>query len=396
LGAYGYDRDTTPNLDRLAATGVVFRNHYAQAPNTAPSHTSILTGLFPSVAGVWDHGAVLDPAVPVIPELFRQAGYDTAAFVQLPGESYQRGFDVYTGLSHEASLRLRAEATFESVHEWVEQPRERPFFLFLHTYAVHLPYDPPEEFAARFGGEYDGPLTTTIRRDDVDRINEGAEGTGEADALHVANMYDAEVATLDHDLGGMFERFAAAGLLDNTVFAIISDHGEEFGEHGNVGRHTYTLHEELLRTPLLLFGAGVPEGIIVELPSRNVDVAPTLLRLAGIDVPARMQGFDLEPLWRGTEREARVVLAEKEDRRVFIVGAFKYDSRSGALFDLRNDPWGTVNVRDQMPDKVEEFDRLVAAWDEELARARATVAEAGAVQLTPEEVERLKALGYLR
>jgi len=398
LGAYGYERGTSPHLDRLAARGVVFKNHYAQAPNTAPSHTSILSGLFPSVAGVWEQGEMLDPEVPVLPEIFKEAGYDTAAFVQLPGNSYKRGFDVYTGLSHDASLRLRAEATFESVYDWVEQQRDAPFFLFLHTYAVHLPYDPPEEFAARFRGDYSGPLPPNgpIRRGAVDRINEGAEGTTAADAQHVSNLYDAEIATLDHDLGALFDQFERDGLLDDTVFAIIADHGEEMGEHGLYGRHTYTLHEELLRVPLILFGPGVPSGSEVELPSRNVDVAPTLLTLAGFEVPASMQGFDLESLWDGSETEPRVVLAEKPRFRVFIVDGYKYDTRSGNLYDLNNDPWGTVDLRDQMPDKVIEFERLIAGWEAELARARANVAAAGEVQLTPEEISRLKALGYLR
>ncbi len=395
LGVYGYDRGTSPNIDRLAARGVVFRNNYAQAPNTAPSHTSVLTGLFPSVAGVWNHGQVLDPEVPTLAEILKEAGYETAAFVQLPGDSYRRGFDHYTGLTHDASLRLRADATLESVQDWVGTPREAPFFLFFHTYAVHLPYNPPVEIARRFWGDYRGSLRRIIRRADIDRVNEGEDIT-EADIQHVIDMYDADVATLDHDLAGMFEHFESLGLFDNTVFVIMSDHGEEFGEHGGIGRHTYTLHEELIRTPLILFGAGVPAGVGVELPSRNLDIAPTLLRMAGVEVPAHMQGFDLAPLWEGTESEPRVILAEKPEFRVFIVDGFKYDTGSGALYDLRTDPWGQVDLRDQMPGKVVEFERLVAGWEAELDRARANVAEAGDVELTPEEVRRLKALGYLR
>lgn len=396
LGVYGYDRDLSPNLDRMAARGVVFRNHYSQAPNTAPSHTSVLTGLFPSVPGIWGHGELLDPAVPVIPEMFREAGYTTAAFVQLPGESYKRGFDVYTGLSHDASFRRRAEATMDAVYEFVEAPREEPFFLFLHTYSVHLPYNPPQEFADRYWGDYDGTLGKSIRRGDVDRINERGDDVTDADRQHVVDMYDAEIATLDHDLGAMFDRFEAQGLFDDTIFAIIADHGEEFGDHGLYGRHTYSLYEELLRTPLIMFGPGVPEGVDVEMPSRNLDVAPTLLRMAGIDAPQAMQGFDLEPLWDGTETEPRVVLAEKKEYRVFIVDGFKYDTDVGALYDLRQDPGELFDVREEYPDKVVEFERLIAAWETELARAAANVGNPGAVQLSPEEVRRLRALGYLR
>lgn len=396
LGVYGYDRDTSPNMDEWARRGIVFRNHYAQAPNTAPSHTSLLTGLFPSVAGIWDHGAVLDPNVPVLAELFRDAGYSTAAFVQLPGESYKRGFDLYTGLSHTASMRRRANASVDEIFDFVAAQGEAPFFLFIHTYAVHLPYHPPQEIAERFWGDYDGAIGRNIRADLIDGINDGTREYTDADVQHIIDMYDAEIATLDIDMGQIIGFFAEQGLIDNTVFAIVADHGEEFGEHGVVGKHTYSLHEQLIRTPLIMFGGGLPVGVDVELPSRNVDVAPTLLEFARIEVPSRMQGFDLAPLWEGTEPEPRVILAEKRQYRVFIVDGFKYHTGTGELFDLSVDPLEKNDLREQMGQKVIEFERLIAGWETELARAQATVAEAGDVQLTPAEINRLKALGYLR
>jgi arylsulfatase A-like enzyme len=261
LGTYGYSRDTTPNLDRIAETGVVFLNNYAQAPNTAPSHTSLLSSLYPSVAGIWSHGGILDPDVPMLAETFKEAGFATAAFVQLPSETYQRGFDLYTGLSHGASLRKRADSTIESVQEWVSQNTGQPFFLFIHTYAVHLPYKPADEFVAKFDSGYEGPIGTEILRDFIHAINDGEEEITEADLQHIVTMYDAELAALDYDLGGLFDWFEGNGLLENTVVAITSDHGEEFGEHGKVATHTYSLHQELIHTPLILFGKGIPAGL---------------------------------------------------------------------------------------------------------------------------------------
>jgi arylsulfatase A-like enzyme len=395
VGTYGYPKATTPNLDRLAATGIVFLNNYAQAPNTAPSHTSILASLYPSVASIWDHGGVLDPNVPMLAETFKDAGFSTAAFVQLPSATYERGFDVYTGLSHGASFRRRAESTMESVREWVSAQTEQPFFLFLHTYAVHLPYSPSEELAEKFDPDYGGPLSNELRAAVIDQINDGELEIDEADLEHIVAMYDAEIAELDQDLGALFSWFEENGLLENTVFAVISDHGEEFGEHGIVAKHTYSLHQELIHTPLILFGGGIPGGIRVEQPSRNVDVAPTLLRLANIELPAHYQGADLRPVWEGTERRPRVVLAEKRDYKVFLEGGFKYYT-NGQLYDLGNDPYEKENLVDARPELTQRFEELATAWQAELDRLSATIAQGGEIRLSPEEVRRLKALGYIQ
>jgi arylsulfatase A-like enzyme len=395
VGTYGYPKDTTPNLDRYAERGIVFLNNYAQAPNTAPSHTSVLSSLYPSVAGVWEHGAMLDPNVPMLAETFKGGGYATAAFVQLPSATYERGFDVYTGLSHGASLRRRANASMDSVREWVSEQTGQPFFLFLHTYAVHLPYSPSEELARKFSPDYDGPLRTNMRGDLIDQINDGEIDITEEDLRHIIAMYDAEIAELDQDLGDLFDWFDQNGLIETTAFAIIADHGEEFGEHGIVGKHTYSLHQQLIHTPLVLFGDGVPSGLRVDLPTRNVDVAPTLLSLAGIEQPAHYQGADLRPVWEGTERRPRVVLAEKKNYKVFLEGGFKYYT-DGRLYDLEEDPLERENLIDARPELARRFEELAAAWQVELDRLSMTIAQGGEIRLSPEEVRRLKALGYLQ
>jgi arylsulfatase A-like enzyme len=395
VGALGYEKDTTPNLDQRAALGIVFLNHYAQAPNTAPSHTSVLSSLYPSVAGVWEHGGILDPSVPMLAETFKAAGFATAAFVQLPSATYERGFDVYTGLSHGASMRRRAEASMDSVREWVSAQTEQPFFLFLHTYAVHLPYSPSSALAKRFDPDYEGPLKTNLRADVIDQINDGELEITDEDLHHIIAMYDAEIAELDQDLGKLFEWFEETGLIENTVFAIIADHGEEFGEHGIVAKHTYSLHQELIHIPLILFGNGIPSGLRVEQPSRNIDVAPTLLGLAGIEAPAHYQGADLRPVWEGTERRPRVVLAEKRNFKVFIDGGFKYYT-DGRLYDLENDPFERENLIQTRPELARRFEELAASWQVELDRLSMTIAQGGEISLSPEEVRRLKSLGYLQ
>ena len=315
VGTYGYTRDTTPNLDELAAAGVVFLNNYSQAPYTAPSQTSLLTSLYASVHGVWAHGEVLDAEIPLLAEIFRDAGYATAAFTQLPGESYPRGFETYERLRPTGRPR-NVQRNLDNITGWLESRDERPFFLFVHSFQVHLPYAPAAGFIDRFEHEYYGPLADLLTLQEVEAINSGEMEISAADLQHIITLYDAEVASLDDTLGRVFDFLRDNDLMEATVIAVVSDHGEEFGEHGRVAWHSHTLYNELIKTPLIIAGPGVPEGLRVADHTRNIDVAPTLLELAGVTVPEHFQGFDLAPLWHGEETQSRVVLSELPSRRV--------------------------------------------------------------------------------
>lgn len=398
LGIYGYERDTSPNLDRLAERGVVFDDAYSHGPNTSTTHHSILTSLYPSVHGVFRHGELLDPNVPTLPELLEEAGYATAGFVQLPGPNYSRGFDVYTGLTHYASMRRaeRFDASLASIGEWISGLEEgTPFFLFVHSYAVHLPYTPPDEYIERFDPDYEGPVSDRVNRDEIDAINRGEIPVDEEDLAHVVALYDAEIAALDADLGRLFGAFESMGLMEDTVFVILADHGEEFGDHGRYGLHSHTLYQELIRIPLIVIGPDVPRGRRVEGPVRQVDVAPTLLEFAGVDPPEHFLGASVAPLWSGTEDNERIVLAERPSGRVFIAGGLKYFT-DGRLYDLTRDPGELNDIARERPDDLFRMQQLAEAWEEEMARYRELVARPGGVVLTDEERRRLRALGYLR
>ncbi|MGD2116191.1 MAG: sulfatase [Acidobacteriota bacterium] len=397
LGVYGYERDTSPHLDRLATGGVVFEKAYAHGPNTAPTHHSVLTSLYPSVHGIDRHGLVLDPDVPMLPEILRDAGYATGGFVQLPGTSYRRGFDHYTGLSHAASLRKakRFGAGLESIGEWIAGLEEGvPFFLFVHTYAVHLPYAPRPENLERFDPGYDGVVSNRVKPEEIDRINRGELPVDDEDLEHLVALYDAEIAGLDADLGTLFESFEAMGLLDETVFVLMADHGEELGEHGVWGQHSHTLYEELIRIPLIVLGPGVPAGRRIDRPARQVDIAPTLLDFAGIEPPEHFRGTSLRPVWEGTEAGERIVMAELPGLRAIIDGDLKYFT-NGRLYDLAADPGEQHDIAHERPEALQRMRRLAEAWDDELVRERRRISRPGDVELSEEERRRLRALGYL-
>ena len=140
----------------------------------------------------------------------------------------------------------------------MESLDERPFFLFLHSYEVHLPYRPAAKFINRFEHDYSGPLANRLRRKDVEAINSGEMEISDADLQHIVTLYDAELASFDETLGRVFDFLRDSGLAESTVIAVVSDHGEEFGEHGTVAHHAHTLYNELIKTPLIIGGPGVP------------------------------------------------------------------------------------------------------------------------------------------
>jgi len=211
-------------------------------------------------------------------------------------------------------------------------------------------------------------------------------------------MYDAELRRLDDIYARLFAQLEEMGELDNTIIVFLADHGEEFGEHGNYGRHTYTLHEELLRVPLIIAGPGVPTGQTIEAAVRMVDVAPTILGLVGIESPQYFMGESLAPIWDGTERMPRQVLAERgveTVQRTLIHAGFKYMD-DGRLFDLTEDKWGTVDIAADNPEIVDRMATSLLDWLGQFTALAAVVRTDGAVQLTEEDERRLRALGYLQ
>ena len=408
VGVNGYHRATTPTIDALAASGVNFTNAYSQAPNTAPSHTSILTSLYPSVHGVFRHGQVPDDKLVTLPEALRDAGYQTGAFTQLNGATFKPGFDTWYFI--ESAVRNgKGLGELTMITDWVGE-RTGPWFVFLHSYDVHLPYAPAADYVDMWAGDYEGPLNPRITDKLIDRINGESRETGhieaaerldvtELDLQFIIDMYDAELRRLDDIYGRFFARLQEMGEWDNTIIVFLADHGEEFGEHGKWGRHTYALNEELLRVPLIIAGPGVPVGQTIEAAVRLIDVAPTILGLVGVGNPRYFMGKSLAPIWDGDERAPRQVLAERAGvkvvERTLIHAGFKYMD-DGRLFDLTTDKWGTVDIAADNPEIVDRMAASMLDWMGQFTTLAALVRTDGDVQLTAEEERRLRALGYLQ
>lgn len=288
LSCYGNPRPISPHLDALAARGVRYTDVMSAATWTLPAHATLLSGLFAT-----EHGVLSSERLPAdlesLPSLFREAGYQTIAATEgifiTPRFGFDQGFDRFQVCAWNAKMTVdRALSALEDV--------EGPWFLYLHTYQPHAPYQPPIAWRERWIEPYEGPLSLPIKNDDWDRI-EG--GPTEDDVRFVRQAYEAEIAYADAQVGRFLAALEARGELDRTIIAVTSDHGESLDER-NIWGHGTSAFQEQLRVPLLLHYPGRFEGgLVIDEPLHAVDLAPTLLDSAGLEVPAEMSGLALSP-----------------------------------------------------------------------------------------------------
>jgi len=378
VGSYGGAPGTTPSLDALALRGARFERAFSPAPLTLPSHVTLLTGMDPPEHGV-RHNAVyvLEADVPTLAEALQREGFATAAFVSSFILSRRfglaRGFDVYddalglrrSGRGGVTIAERTADQVVDAALAWLDGAPPR-FFLWVHLYDPHAPYQPPEPFATRFARD----------------------------------RYRGEVAFADAQVGRLLEGLAARHPAEGTLVAVTSDHGESRGEHGEP-THAYTLYDATQHVPLIVAGPGVPAGRSVPGLVRLADVAPTLLFLAGAPSPSGASGESLVPLLaaEGPAAAPRVAYLETLATRLDfgwspLLGVrterHKYlRAPRPELYDLEADPREERNLAEREPGLLRELD----------AQLEATLAgrPAGAPNLAPgaEARARLEALGYV-
>jgi len=369
LGTYGYQRSTSPNLDRWAARGVVFDRAYSSSSWTLPAFASMYTGQYPARHGagtfigssdVDDGGttgargrqrfAVLDTAFPTLAEIFSANGHATGAVLSNPflDESFgvARGFQEYDYAPHR-----RAVATVDLALKWIESQGESPFFLMVHLMDVHLPYNPPPEYQGMFADAASTRLTYPIAK--VHEVRREIETYGAADRAFVEAAYDEELAYVDSELGRLFDAFEESGLWDDAVVVLTSDHGEEFFEHGGF-EHGHAFYDEVVRVPLVVWNGET--GRVAE-PVSLADLAPTLLASAGVRTDVEFGGASLVPYLSaqpaGLERGlvAEGVLGSA-DLRAVVLWPNKVifeDGEATMIFDLEVDPHERRNLIGSTP-----------------------------------------------
>jgi arylsulfatase A-like enzyme len=350
VGAYGYARDTTPQLDRrVASAGARVEWAIAPEPFTPPSHMTMLTGLEPCVHGVRDRSGVLSPDRALLAELMRARGYRTGAFTEdayvVANAGFARGFDRYVEQRDEESASPGlAPQTFGAARAWLDEADPRPFFLFIHTYEVHDPYTPPAAYDEYFAG--DGLVDGVPRRHRKQR-----------------DLYDREIRRTDDVLGSFLDALDERGLTESSLVVITSDHGEEFGEHFWAG-HGASLTERAIHVPMLFRAPGwIAPGTRVAPPVAMSDLVPTLLDLLEIDTSESFMGRSFASLLRPADAGAvpyaeRPILGRASGIESVRTSAYKYirplgfdpdaaspeKQASQFLFDLRADPGERTNL----------------------------------------------------
>jgi len=295
VSAYGYGKSTTPFLDSLAAKGTLFEHAYSQYPSTLTSHMTVFTGLYPGEHGVYPPDHVLAAQIPTLPEVFKAHGYRTAGFTEggfMRGKfGFSRGFDEFSDkVKREES---DVERTFERGLNFLRslKPEDR-YFLFLHTYVVHAPYEPPEPYDHEFwpGAAPGVGQPTGVELQELNRTRRPVS----ADVLHYyESQYDGSIRYGDDVIRHFFEQVQAMGLTGDLTVIVMSDHGEEFREHGEFAHGQ--IYRETLHVPLIVVYPGSHAGQRIATPVELVDITPTLYALARIEPPDAMSGISLAP-----------------------------------------------------------------------------------------------------
>jgi len=397
VGAYGYPKPTTPRLDALAREGVLCEDAVSTSSWTLPAHLSMLTSADPAAHGGIDMGHGFNHRLPTLAATLKKAGFATEAITShlYVSSVYgaDDGFDRMDFHQDRKATDVAARAT-----EVLDRVGDRPFFLFLHFYDPHWHYDPPETTRRLFAtGEYHGTITGRWQDfRDRTRANTSAE-----DLDHLRALYDGEIRYTDDEIGRVLDHLKMRGLDRGTLVVVTSDHGEEFLEHGGF-EHQKTLYEEVIRIPLVVSGPGVATRREPS-PVSLLDVMPTILAWARVDPLAPLQGKSL--LASPGEREA---YGETDHggggtRRLFLrAGAGRWKTiltfdrateklRGEEWFELGGDPGETSSLPPRAEVAQAVRDRLLTRWRE----ARGRGVGAPSVELTAEQKERVRALGYV-
>ena len=376
VGVYGHKPAETPHLDRLARDGVLVERAMTPVPLTLPAHASIMTGTYPLEHGVRNNGNYFLPeGIPTLAGILKERGYVTAAFVAAfvldARFGLARGFDHYSDRVNEALpgswyAERNADEVLEDFKPWFARHGTDKFFAWIHFWDPHMEYDPPEPYRSRF-----------------------------------ADPYDGEVAYVDAAVGKILDLLKTAGIEDRTLVVVTSDHGEAFGEHGELG-HSIFCYEENIRIPLILNLPGhLPPGKRTEGPASLVDVKPTVLELLGIEIPGHIQGISLIPEIGGRKPGPRDFYLESyypmEDMGAapvvgIVSGRYKFlDLPRPELYDLQADPAEMNNRVEKEPSRSRDMkaglDRLIGTFGSADRASTRTVSD--------EEWSRLASLGYL-
>ena len=317
LGCYGYVRNTSPNIDRIAGEGVLFKNAFANGIPTHPAWTTILTGAHPLRHKIVTHmGEVqLSKSIPMVQEVLRKNGYATVAVDNMflkYGSFYKwftRGFNIYShpgGIpAPEAGLKVQAENVTEISLKILQKLLEekKPFFLFLHYWDPHAPYKPPSPFNRLFWKK-DFPGNESL----LD---------------FMISQYDGEIAYCDSEVGRLLEFLSDNGLFDKTIIIVTADHGENLMEHGNYMGHR-GLYDCITRIPLIIRFPNKEYKGVIDSFAQHIDITPTILTMIDAKIPSTVDGISLINVIENKKKVKEVLMVENTLEKAMALRTMKW------------------------------------------------------------------------
>ncbi len=371
IGIYGNQQVRTPNIDALGRSGIVFKNAIAHVPLTLPSHASLLTGLLPAKHGIRDnHGYRLNPTVATLPSLLQSKGYKTAGFVSSIVLDHRfglsNGFEFYDDFiqygaqdSNNPQNERLADTTASEAINWLSSNQQSSFFLFIHFYDPHARYNPPEPYRSNY-----------------------------------SNQYLGEIAYVDEQIGKIIKSLDA--VRNRTIILITADHGEGLGDHDELG-HGLFLYDSTIQIPFVMAGPSITSGKEILQQVQLIDVAPTLLELAGSEKPQGLDGRSLVPMLSG--KSLGEVPAILETHYPLGIGwsplhsarttEWKViDAPQPEVYNLKADPHEKTNIQ-------EINNQAVRSIADKLQKYKKIQPPAQDTKMDPALEENLRSLGYL-
>ncbi len=407
-------RVRTPVLDALAEDSVVYERGQSTENWTKPAVGAILTSLHPMTHGARTQEAVLSDRALMISEHFKAHGFATGGFIANGYISdrfgFDQGWDRYRNFIREEGSS-EAENVFGEAGQWAEEHKDERFFLYVHTIDPHVPYDPEQEFVSMYDsrGGYEGQVRPRMTGELLANAKKNPPTVvfNASDVRRLSALHDGEITQHDQHMGAFIERLKRLGIWDETVFVFVSDHGEEFNEHGSWG-HGHSIYQELLHVPFLIHAPGV-QGRRVSTTVSTMDIGPTVLELAGVPALPRSEGRSIVRTLYGQPLVGPAVAMSEflDERRVVTAGRWKFFVRgnlTASMFDLQEDPGEENQLSTTDRPIAERYLRILSGqylgatdrgnWlDAEQQDFRALTA--GEVEMDDQLQQQLRELGYL-
>ncbi len=439
LPFYGYKRDTAPTLAKMVENGVLFTNNISPASWTKIATPSIVTSLYPTAHTVANFPDRLPAAATTIAEVYREAGYATVCYssVMFTGKftNLHQGYDeLHEFTSLKDGMPKSAREYVDRLDGWIDRHPDTPFFAYLQVFDPHSPFEPRSPYNTMWAD----PAGRQAHVDQVKKLKPFttdfyyAEKIGKRDDLEKAGVdpetfiaynedwYDGSIRGMDAEINRLLEKLRVRGLLESTLIVFYSDHGEEFLEHGRVF-HGQSVYGDQTNVPLLLYWPGtLPGGVVVNETVSSLDIMPTALALSRLHAPDEIQGQSLLPLiaaaqkgeataegWRvepavsenvtvGDDKLRATALLDGDWRLIDNTFIPKGQERPEyELFNYRQDPLNLKNVADDHPDIVERLKVELADWRESVKKSQLS-RDTSTEGMSPQEIERLKSLGYVQ